>query len=285
MRAPVLVAGLSAALIVSTSAQSPEAWQSLVEAERAFAAQSLRETIRAAFLTHLHPRSVMFSPGPVNGIELYTKLPDRGGKLAWAPAVVDIAASGDFGYSTGPHQFRATTDGPVVRQGYFCSVWVRSATEPWRVLIDLGSTQPEPVSLDAAAHDPTPTPAVSAGTNAASSLAEAERRLAEALAADQVAAYRAALAPHARVNRDGAPPAEGRDAALGFVTRHGRVSKATPEKTDVAGSGDMGYAYGRLDLADAAADAPPVYYVRVWRHDAEGWKVVLDVDTWRAKPR
>jgi ketosteroid isomerase-like protein len=278
----MVVAGLCATLVASTAAQPPEAWQSLVDAERAFAAHSLRETIRAAFLTHLHPRSVMFSPGPVNGIELYTKLPERGGRLAWAPAVVDIAASGDFGYSTGPHQFRATADGPVVRQGYFCSVWVRSATEPWRVLIDLGSTQPEPLSLDVVARDPTPAPAVSAGAGAASSLAEAERRLAGALASDQVAAYRAALAPHARVNRDGAPPAEGREAALTLVTRRGRVSSATPEQTDVAPSGDMGHAYGRLELAGAAADAPPVYYVRVWRHDAEGWKVVLDVDTWRA---
>jgi hypothetical protein len=27
-----------------------------------------------------------------------------------------------------------------------------------------------------------------------------------------------------------------------------------------------------------------VYYVRVWRHDAQGWRVVLDVDTWVATP-
>ena len=30
----------------------------------------------------------------------------------------------------------------------------------------------------------------------------------------------------------------------------------------------MGYAYGKLELTNAAPDAPPVYYVRVWRHDA-----------------
>ena len=60
--------------------------------------------MREAFLAHLHPKSLMFSPGPVNGIALYSGMPVRPGQLAWAPQVVDVALSGDFGYSTGPHQ-------------------------------------------------------------------------------------------------------------------------------------------------------------------------------------
>jgi ketosteroid isomerase-like protein len=279
---PRAVLAVVAALAAAPAAQSPTAWQSLVNAERAFASHSVRETTREAFLSHLHPRSVMFSPGPVNGIELYAGSPSRPGQLAWAPEVVDIAASGDFGYSTGPHQFRRTPEADVVRQGYFCSVWVRTTTEPWKVLIDLGSTQPQPLSLDVVARDPTPEPAVSAGPTALRALEAAERRLADALPGDQIAAYRAALATHARVNRDGGPPAEGTQAALARIGQRGAVRRATPEKVDVAASGDLGYAYGRLDLQDAAADAPPVYYVRVWRHDAQGWRVVLDVDTWRA---
>jgi hypothetical protein len=276
-------AGLIATLVAVPAAQSPGAWQSLVDAERAFAAHSVRATTREAFLAHLHPRSVMFSPGPVNGIELYTRSPSRPGQLAWTPEVVDIAASGEFGYSTGPHQFRKSADTEVVRQGYFCSVWVRTTTEPWKVLIDLGSSQPQPVSLDVVARDPTPQPAVSAGPDALRTLEAAERRLSEALPGDQGKAYGAVLAPHARVNRDGAPPAEGLDAALARIAQRGAVRRATPEKIDVAGSGDLGYAYGKLDLAEVVADAPPVYYVRVWRHDAQGWRVVLDVDTWTAR--
>lgn len=270
-----ILGGLAATL----TAQPSGAWESLVAAERAFAAHSVRTTMREAFLAHLHPQSIMFSPGPVNGIALYTGLPARPGQLAWAPQVVDVALSGDFGYSTGPHQSRRTPESEVFRQGYFCSVWVRSATEPWKVLVDLGTAQPEPLSLDVVPRDPTPTPSTSAGPAALRSLEDAERTLAAALPGDQVAAYRAALAPHARVNRDGAPPAEGVDAALARIGARAAVLRATPEKVDVASSGDMGYAYGRLELKGAAADAPPVYYVRVWRHDAQGWRVVLDVDT------
>lgn len=262
-------------------AQDPSAWQSLVDAERAFAAHSVRTSTREAFLAHLHPQSVMFNPDPVNGITLYGGLPPAGGQLAWAPEVVDIAASGDLGYSTGPHQFRKTADGPVVRQGYFCSVWVRSATEPWKVLIDLGSTQPQAVSLDVVARDPTPRAATSAGSRAAESLLAAEQRLAEALARDQAGAYAEVFAPHVRVNRDGAPPAEGVSAALALVAARGPVRRTTPMKTAVASSGDLGYAYGRLELERASETALSTYYVRVWRHDARGWRVVLDVDTVR----
>lgn len=279
---PLAVLAVFAALAAVPAAQSPTAWQSLVDAERAFAAHSVRTTTREAFLAHLHPRSVMFSPGPVNGIELYSGSPSGRGQLAWTPEVVDIAASGDFGYSTGPHQFRRSAETEVVRQGYFCSVWVRTASEPWKVLIDVGSTQPQPLSLDVVARDPTPAPAVPAGASALGTLNEAEKRLADALPGGQVAAYRGVLAPHARINRDGGPPAEGLQAALGLIGQRGAVRVAAPEKVDVAASGDLGYAYGRLELRDAAADAPPVYYVRVWRHDAQGWRVVLDVDTWRA---
>jgi len=278
LAALALIGGVTAAL----SAQPPGAWQSLVDAERAFAAHSVRTTMREAFLAHLHPQAVMFSPGPVNGIALYSGMPVRPGQLAWAPQVVDVALSGDFGYSTGPHQMRRPPNGEVVRQGYFCSVWVRSATEPWKVLVDLGTSQPEALPLDVVATDPTPEPAIPAGPSAARTLEDAEGRLAAAIPADQVAAYRAVLAPHARVNRDGAPPAEGRDAALLRIAQRGTVRRVSPERVDVASSGDMGYAYGKLELTNAAADAPPVYYVRVWRHDAQGWRVVLDVDTWTA---
>jgi ketosteroid isomerase-like protein len=265
----------------SLLAQPPGAWQSLVDAEKAFAAHSVRATTREAFLGHLHPQSVMFNPGPVNGITLYSGLPARPGQLNWAPEVVDLAVSGDFGYSTGPHQFRASAAGRVMRQGYFCSVWVRSAGEPWKVLIDLGTSQPESLTLAVTPRDPTPAAGTPAGPDPAASLAAAERQFASALTGDQAAAYRAALAPHARVNRDGAPPAQGVEAALTAIGRRGAVVAATPEKTDVASSGEMGYAYGRLAIANAPADAPPVYYVRVWRHDAQGWRIVLDVDTWR----
>lgn len=276
-----LTASALALATVTVPAQAPDAWASLVAAERAFAAHSVRTNTREAFLAHLSERAVMFSPGPVNGHALYASAPVRPGQLNWAPEVVDIASSGDFGYSTGPHQFRRTPEGPVLRQGYFCSVWGRSGDAPWKVLVDLGISQPQSLSLDVPVRRPAGAPAVSAGTAAAAraSLEAAERRLVAALVGDQAQAYREALAPHARVYRDGAPPAEGLDAALSLLSRRGRVTSATPEAHELASSGDLAYVHGRLTLAGAATGTSPIHYVRVWRHDASGWRVVLDVDT------
>jgi ketosteroid isomerase-like protein len=277
--------GLVALVTAALPAQAPGAWQSLVDAERAFAAHSVRTTMREAFLGHLSPRSVMFNPGPVNGIELYSRAPARPGQLNWAPEVVDIAASGDFGYSTGPHQFRQTPDGPVLRQGYFCSVWGRTGQEPWKVLVDLGISQPTPLSLEVAPRKPTGPPAVSAGrpAEARASLEAAERALAAALVRDQAAAYRAALAPQARLYRDGAAPAEGLEAALAQVARRGPLTRVSPGAFEIASSGDLAYVYGEFVLAGAASQASPLHYVRVWRHEADGWHVVLDVDTWNSQ--
>ncbi len=239
--------------------------------------------MREAFLAHLHPKSLMFSPGPVNGIALYSGMPVRPGQLAWAPQVVDVALSGDFGYSTGPHQMRRPPNADVVRQGYFCSVWVRSATEPWKVLVDLGTSQPEALSLDVVARDPTPERRRLGWTigraHARGGRAAAWRRRFPRTRSPPIVRR---SPPHARVNRDGAPPAEGRDAALALDRAAGRRASRHAGEVDVASSGDMGYAYGKLELTNAAPDAPPVYYVRVWRHDAQGWRVVLDVDTWVA---
>ena len=250
----LLVAGLLSVLTVA--AAGPAAGVLAVAGRcRACVCRAIpvRTTMREAFLAHLHPQSVMFNPGPVNGIELYTGRPARPVQLAWAPEVVDVAASGDFGYSTGPHQFRRTPEGEVLRQGYFCSVWVRSASEPWKVLIDLGTSQPTPVSLDVMPRDPTPD-----GRDVGR--CEALRRRSQRPSAssrrrakgDQVATYRALLARHARVYRDGGAPTEAVLPALDVIARRGKLARVTPEKTDVASSGDLGYAYGRLELADAA---------------------------------
>ena len=108
--------------------------------------------------------------------------------------------------------------------------------------------------------------------NAATTLAEAERQFARAAEGDQVATYRALLARHARVYVRRRPD-ERVLPALDVIARRGKLTRVTPEKTDVATSGDLGYAYGRLELADAAPSAPPVYYVRVWRHDTQDWRL------------
>src|SRR5260221_5795948 len=87
---------------VSTGAQENPDWASLVEAERAFAEASLSKGTRAAFLEFLAEDSILFRPGPVPGKQWIEEHPAPTTLLTWAPTFVDVAQSGNLGYTTGP---------------------------------------------------------------------------------------------------------------------------------------------------------------------------------------
>jgi len=48
------------------------------------------------------------------------------------------------------------------------------------------------------------------------------------------------------------------------------------ERTETARSGDFGYARGHYAAA-ATPGKPAGWYLRVWRREASGWRVVMDV--------
>ena len=127
----------------STGSQVPVS--SLVESERAFAALSLARDTRTAFLTFLDDSSVIFRPHPVNGKEWIGKQPTRTSVLSWEPVFADCSESGDMGFTTGPWKFsRSSSEDEPVAFGYFVSVWGRREGGGWRVLLDIGTSNPKP---------------------------------------------------------------------------------------------------------------------------------------------
>jgi ketosteroid isomerase-like protein len=67
-------------------------------------------------------------------------------KLTWHPTVVEVAPSGDMGFTFGPYEM--TTLGEegkpprVVSKGTFFSVWKRGPDGTWKVAADHGSEEP-----------------------------------------------------------------------------------------------------------------------------------------------
>src|SRR6266404_3303128 len=75
----------------------------LIQAEKNFAAYSVANNTKDAFLRFADSAGIVFDNGkPVNAIEIWTRREKRPGKLNWWPAYAEIASSGDFGYTTGP---------------------------------------------------------------------------------------------------------------------------------------------------------------------------------------
>lgn len=246
----------------------------LAEAETAFAAQSVREGMRAAFLAWFAPDATLFRNGPVNGHAVIAANPDPPIVLDWRPVYVEVSASGEMGLSTGPWKITSRKDPSAPpRFGQFVSVWKREAPGPWRVHVDLGISHPGPALAEAPLEAGT-TPAI--GTDpAAGTIAAAEAGFArQAREAGNAAAYRQWGSRSIRLYREGYAPFLGRDAALGSTAAgSGSLEWATDrEETSIAG--DFGYSSGRYAPRGGATAG---HFVRIWRREPGGWRIALDV--------
>jgi ketosteroid isomerase-like protein len=248
---------------------------SLAAAESAFAAHSLREDMRAAFLAHFADDGVFVRNGWMNARADLAGRPAPAVQLEWRPQYVEVAASADVGLSTGPSKVSSRTDPsqpPVY--GQFVSIWRRAPGGPWKVEVDLGISHRAPSLWDAPLEART-VPA--AGAPATSSVADAEGRFQRIGAARGIrAAYAALGANDLRLYRSGQTPQASLEAALAAPAASEEGLEWTPERVETAASGDLGYARGRYARA-ADPGAPLGYFLRAWRREAGGWRIVIDI--------
>jgi ketosteroid isomerase-like protein len=263
----------------------------LADTERAFSRLSRQQGMRTAFLAYLADDAVIFRPGPVPGRAFVEARPSPAIELTWRPVYVEVAASGDLGYTTGPYEVRSTdpAKSAEIDRGYYVTMWRKQADGAWKVAVDIGVETPPPAAPEGGeighgriAGGPPP-----AGQGAADSarrdLLAAERAFGgDAGAHGARAAYLTAMADEARFYRDGAPPAVGREAAaklLGAGKQRATSWKVT--EAAAASSGDLGYAYGETAVMDTGAPRrirTPGLYFRIWERQGNGrWKIVLDL--------
>lgn len=270
---PPLAAALAGCAALPPATPEAEAPASLAAAETAFAAQSLREGMRAAFLAWLAPGATIFRDGPVNGPALIASRPQPPIDLAWRPVFVEVSASGEMGLSTGPSTITSRTDAAAPpRHGQFVSVWKREPGGPWRVHVDLGISHPgaalggEPL----AARSTPPAGAGDAGT-----LEQAESAFARiASERGDASAYGGFASANARLYREGHSPFIGREAILASPAAVPARTAWRLEVHETSLAGDLGYARGEY----GPAGGPPAgHFVRVWRREPAGWRIAADV--------
>ena len=246
----------------------------LVVAERAFARDAAEHGSRAAFLAHMGEGSVVFEPAPVDARATWEARPEGPGRLSWAPAHAEIAASADLGFTTGPWEFRPDPESDPVAFGEYATVWRKDAAGSWKFAADIG------ISHGPHAGEPGVPVLASAGpvpdlTATPADVLRAERAFVRAAIGDVERAYREHAAPDVLLLREGSPRAEGRKAAIRLAARHPR--RWEPWEALLSEAGDLGVVYG---IARPAEGADPAGYLRVWRRrPGEGWRIALDVAT------
>jgi ketosteroid isomerase-like protein len=278
------LATVAAALAVATSvfaqgkAVDPKI-EALANAERAFARYAADHNTADAFLRNFAEDSVMFMPYAAPALPaLKADKPDDS-LLSWGPTYVDVSAAGDLGYSTGPWERKAhRSDADFAAHGYFVSVWKKQADGAWKVLIDVGVRTPDAprASWDFAA--PTRAALKTAEPGAArADLAKADAELSKAVSEQGAAkAYAAWFSDDARLYRMKAFPVVGKQAILAALPQTQAAYAWKPGASGVSASGDLGYTYGVVEAREGET-TKYANYVRIWRNEAAGWRVALDL--------
>lgn len=270
------------AIFAQSKISREQALEDLANAERAFAAFTVKEGFRDGFIKFFADDGIGFGPHPQKTkIELQNTPPTTGTRRVifnWAPIYGDISAAGDMGYTTGPVLYTDVTDNPrPPRHGLYFSVWQKQADGSWKVVIDMGVNTPEAVaSIDAKFRAANPPQAPSSKKVVVSNDHKMiDHQLWSVIAKkNALAGYRSFLAADFRIHRQGIMPVTSVDGLAGVL----KQTKFEFIDGKVSISNDMAFTYGKYETADHSVDAETGYYVHVWRRDASGkWKLVADV--------
>jgi len=254
----------------------------MVAAERAFAKLGYERGFRVSFYTYFADDAIAFTPHPAKVRPGLAKLdPDKfplARPFNWAPVLGDISAAGDMGYNAGPVVFEDHTEAKTPpKHGVFFSIWKKQADGSWRVMLDLGVNVPSLLAaLDAPYRSVSKAVLKNRNLNAKDELAkmlEADQGLMTASAFGNLSAWGAWLDENARIHRSGMVPVTGKSAVVIWLATQKYAYKGEVMFSDIAASGDLGYAYGRAETATEKG-----YYVRVWKRDDEGnWRMAVDI--------
>jgi len=123
-----------------------EKWkEEIVDTERAFAAMAKAEGIPEAFLAYAAEDAVLMRNnsvvvGKTEMAAFFEKQTPGNAEinLSWEPDFVDVARSGDLGYTYGKFVFSMTDSTGVTREnvGVFHTVWKRQADGSWKFVWD-----------------------------------------------------------------------------------------------------------------------------------------------------
>lgn len=129
-----------------TEKGSIEKWkQEILETEQNFAKMARDEGIRNAFLTYAAEDAVLMRNNALvigkKAINVYFEnntSKDKDVSLIWKPDFVDVAASGDLGYTYGHYTYSYIDSSgiKIENKGVFHTVWKRQPDGTWRFVWD-----------------------------------------------------------------------------------------------------------------------------------------------------
>jgi ketosteroid isomerase-like protein len=285
MKYLLLLSLLIAPAIMAQEPDSSSAIFGMREAERNFAKASMAIGRNSAFAEYFAEKSLLFTDRWItNGKQYSRERKPSPVALKWEPEFMDIAASGDFGVSTGPWEVQEYRPNTLpLATGYFLTVWKKEPGGQWRVILDGGSETPVTKNLSHKFSFPGEAGKIAENhtQNAIASseeLAKVEKQLMDDRAKNpDPAVYTRYLAPNPRIQLKGHLPTTDRDSIVKFISGLNKSMVWKSSGSETASSGDMGFTYGTL-LTNGDSNSVRGHFVRIWRKQpVTGWKIMIEM--------
>lgn len=249
----------------------------MIQSERDFSSNAKEYNTRQAFLSFTNEESLGFNNGPVSLKKEWEQRKADSSWLWWEPDFADIAASGEFGFTSGPWEYRTNRkDENAVAHGHFFTIWKKDASGIWKVLIDMGISYNEPMIKT-----PISTSALHAASPQISTKEELlafDTGLYGNQSTDFLHMVSEALSPEARLYQSQYPPFIGKKSVSVHLSKRAPIAYARLG-CFIAQSGDMGVVYGSATFhASDPASSKKANFLHVWKkEDGSTWKLVVEV--------
>lgn len=139
----ILFFSIFIALAGCRSNNNEQARKEILATEKAFTQMSVEQGVKEAFLEFAADSAVLNRGGRIikgkSEIESYFDSQTmRDVRLEWTPEFVDVAESGDLGYTNGPFTFFGiSAEGDTVEStGIFHTVWKKQNDGSWKYVYD-----------------------------------------------------------------------------------------------------------------------------------------------------
>jgi len=243
----------------------------MVQAELNFAAYALTNGTKDAFIKFADSTGLIFEKGQaINARAFWSQKEKRPGILSWRPRFAEIAASGDFGYSTGPWTFQPqTTSDSIIAAGHFFTVWHLDKSGEWRFLLDMGTSNAPIDSTSSLQKIQSPK---NKSYSNDSNLLKVEYDFIRVYNQKPEQAYHAFLSHQSILNRERMNYATMATDQDFIIASYIQPVTLIPIDAGIAPSGDLGFVYG-----EAIYNGIKQNYLHIWRHEQKGWKIALEV--------
>ena len=145
-RAAAVLLSAIAPLAGCFQSSGPEKFKAeILAADKAFCAASTKDGAKAAFLAGIAADGKLLSD-PRAGADavnaMFRQLPPTA-TLTWEPSFVDVAASGDLGYTWGRYTLTIPSgvkgNPPYIKMGTYVTIWKRQPGGEWKFVMDGGN--------------------------------------------------------------------------------------------------------------------------------------------------